>query len=78
MAWYLRKAFRVGPVRLNLSRNGLGWSAGVRGARVGINARGHPYGHAGRAGLYWRGPLRWGVWLIALGTVLLMALLTAS
>ena len=32
MGLYIRKAFRAGPVRFNLSRSGLGISGGVRGA----------------------------------------------
>lgn len=53
MGWYLRKAFRVGPVRLNLSRSGLGVSAGVRGARIGVGPSGS-YLHLGRGGVYYR------------------------
>ena len=53
MGFYLRKAFRIGPLRLNLSRSGIGLSAGVRGARVGVGPRGS-YVHAGRDGLYYR------------------------
>ncbi len=53
MAFYIRKAFKTGPVRLNLSKGGLGLSAGVTGARVGINRRG-TYVHGGRHGLYYR------------------------
>lgn len=53
MAFYIRKAFRTGPVRLNLSKGGLGLSAGVTGARAGINSRGL-YVHGGRHGLYYR------------------------
>ena len=59
MAWYLRKALRLGPLRINLSRAGLGLSAGVTGARFGLDATGHPYVHAGRHGLYYR--RRWPV-----------------
>jgi hypothetical protein len=54
MGWYLRKALRVGPLRINLSRAGVGLSAGVTGARFGLDATGHPYIHAGRGGLYYR------------------------
>ncbi len=54
MGFYIRKAFRLGPVRLNLSKSGLGVSAGVRGARLGITSQGRAYGHAGRGGLYVR------------------------
>lgn len=53
MGLYLRKSFRAGPIRFNLSKSGLGISAGVKGARLGIGPRG-PYIHAGRYGLYYR------------------------
>jgi hypothetical protein len=53
MGLYLRKAFRAGPIRLNLSKSGLGISGGITGARVGIGPRG-TYVHAGRKGLYYR------------------------
>jgi Protein of unknown function (DUF4236) len=53
MGFYLRKSFRAGPVRLNLSKSGLGVSAGVKGLRIGSGPRGN-YIHAGRGGLYYR------------------------
>jgi Protein of unknown function (DUF4236) len=54
MAWYLRKAFRLGPLlRLNVSKSGLGASFGIKGLRVGTGPRG-AYLHAGRGGLYYR------------------------
>ena len=59
MGFYLRKALRFGPLRVNLSQHGLGLSAGVTGARFGLDASGHPYVHAGRGGLYYR--KRWPV-----------------
>ena len=51
MSWFIRKAFRVGPVRLNLSKSRLGVSAAVTGARIGVDARSRPYAYAGRHGL---------------------------
>lgn len=59
MAFYLRKGFNLGPLRLNLSKSGLGLSAGVKGARIGVGPRG-AYVHAGRGGLYFRQQLRAG------------------
>ncbi|MEX1212374.1 MAG: DUF4236 domain-containing protein [Balneolaceae bacterium] len=53
MAFYIRKAFKTGPIRLNLSRGGLGLSGGMTGGRVGVNSRGL-YVHGGRHGLYYR------------------------
>ena len=53
MGFYLRKGFSFGPLRLNLSRSGLGASFGVKGARIGVGPRGS-YVHMGRGGLYYR------------------------
>jgi hypothetical protein len=53
MGLYLRKGFNFGPLRLNLSRSGLGASFGVKGARIGVGPRGS-YIHMGRGGLYYR------------------------
>lgn len=53
MGFYLRKSFRAGPFRFNLSKSGIGVSTGVKGARVGVGPRGS-YVHAGRHGLYYR------------------------
>lgn len=53
MPWYLRKALTHGPIRLNLSKSGLGASIGVTGLRVGIGPKG-TYVHGGRRGLYYR------------------------
>lgn len=54
MGFYLRKGFNFGPIRVNLSKSGLGVSAGVKGARIGINSQGRAYVHGGRHGLYYR------------------------
>ncbi|MBW3469485.1 DUF4236 domain-containing protein [Arthrospiribacter ruber] len=54
MAFYLRKGFNFGPLRVNLSKSGLGFSAGVKGARIGINSQGRSYVHGGRHGMYYR------------------------
>ncbi len=53
MGFYIRKAIRVGPFRFNLSKSGVGVSAGVRGLRLGTGPRGN-YVHMGRGGLYYR------------------------
>jgi hypothetical protein len=53
MGFYIRKGFNFGPIRLNLSRSGLGASIGVKGARVGIGPHGS-YVHLGRGGFYYR------------------------
>lgn len=54
MGFYLRKSFRLGPIRLNLSKSGLGASIGVTGFRVGLTPQGESYVHLGRGGIYVR------------------------
>ena len=59
MGFYLRKSVNLGGgVRLNLSKSGLGLSAGVKGLRFGMNGRG-TYVHMGRGGLYYRQQFSW-------------------
>jgi hypothetical protein len=53
MGWYLRKSFGFGPLRVNLSKSGIGYSLGVRGARIGANSRG-TYIRMGRGGVYYQ------------------------
>jgi Protein of unknown function (DUF4236) len=53
MGFYLRKAIKVGPFRFNLSKSGVGVSAGIKGLRLGTGPRGN-YVHMGRGGLYYR------------------------
>ena len=43
MGWNWRKSFNFGPVKINLSKKGVGYSLGVRGFRVGQNAKGQSY-----------------------------------
>jgi hypothetical protein len=43
MGWNLRKAFNFGPLRISLSRKGVGYSVGVRGFRVGRDGKGQNY-----------------------------------
>lgn len=56
MGWYLRKSFAFGPLKLNLSKSGLGASVGVKGLRVSTGAKGKQI-NAGREGLYYRASL---------------------
>jgi hypothetical protein len=51
--FYLRKSLKVGPLRFNLSKSGIGVSGGVRGFRLGTGPRGN-YVHMGLHGLYYR------------------------
>jgi hypothetical protein len=89
MPFFIRKSIRLGPfLRLNLSKSGLGLSAGVKGARVGVTPQGRVNLFAGRFGLYYRERLgqvgeargRGGVLaflLAVLAVVALVAVLTA-
>jgi hypothetical protein len=54
VAFFVRKSFRAGPARLNLSKSGLGASVGVKGARLGVSSRGRAYVSGGHGGLYYR------------------------
>lgn len=55
MAWRFRKVFSSGPLRLILSRRGVGWSWGVPGFRYGVSSDGRRYVSVGFPGfgLYW-------------------------
>ena len=53
MGFYFRKSKSLGPVRLNMSKSGLGISTGVKGARVSFGPRG-TYVNLGRNGIYYR------------------------
>lgn len=57
MPLYIRKSFNFGPLRINLSKSGLGASAGVTGFRLGTGPKGH-HVHGGRGGLYFRKKIR--------------------
>jgi hypothetical protein len=55
MTFFLRKALKFGPLRLNLSKSGVGASVGVTGARIGVRSSDRqPYVYGGRYGLYYR------------------------
>ncbi len=56
MPFYFKKSLCFGPVRFNLSKSGIGVSAGIKGFRVGSSPRGN-YVHMGRGGLYYRASL---------------------
>jgi hypothetical protein len=43
MAWRFRRSLNFGPLKLNLSRSGVGYSIGGRGFRVGKDAKGRSY-----------------------------------
>src|ERR1051326_237327 len=54
MGLFFRKSKKLGLFRLNFSKSGVGVSVGVKGARIGGNAKGQTYVHAGRKGVYYR------------------------
>ena len=43
MTWRLRRSVGFGPVRVNLSGRGIGYSIGVPGLRVGVRSTGRRY-----------------------------------
>ena len=43
MGWRVRRSSYFGPLRVNLSKSGIGYSVGTRGFRVGQDARGGRY-----------------------------------
>jgi hypothetical protein len=53
MGFYFRKSVRIGPVRFNFSKSGVGASIGVKGFRYGVHPTGGTYIHAGRHGFYY-------------------------
>ncbi|MFA5566204.1 MAG: DUF4236 domain-containing protein [Acidimicrobiia bacterium] len=53
MGFYFRKSKKLGPLRINLSKSGVGVSTGVKGFRVSTGPRGTQV-HAGRDGVYYR------------------------
>jgi hypothetical protein len=56
VGFYVRKSVKAGPFRFNLSKSGIGISAGVPGFRIGTGPRGN-YIHMGRNGIYYRASL---------------------
>jgi hypothetical protein len=53
MGFYFRKSLKLGPMRFNLSKSGIGVSTGIRGFRIGSGPRGN-YVHIGAGGFYYR------------------------
>jgi hypothetical protein len=54
MGVYVRRSKSFGLLRLNASKSGLGFSVGVKGARVGMTPHGQKYVRGGRDGVYFR------------------------
>ena len=53
MGFYFRKSFGIGPFRINFSKSGISYSAGIKGARVNFSNRG-TYVNFGSHGIYYR------------------------
>jgi hypothetical protein len=53
MAIYLKKTFKFGPFNINLSKSGVGFSAGVKGARISKCPRG-TFVNIGKNGIHYR------------------------
>ncbi|WP_080727545.1 DUF4236 domain-containing protein [Ralstonia solanacearum] len=49
MGFYVRQSIKVGPLRFNFSKSGVGVSTGVKGLRIGTGPRGN-YIHMGLGG----------------------------
>ena len=43
MGFYYRKSIGLGPFRVNLSKQGVGYSVGVPGFRTGVSSTGRKY-----------------------------------
>lgn len=55
MGLFLRKSIKVGKFgRINFSKSGVGFSVGVKGARIGKSSTGKTYVAGGRKGIYFR------------------------
>lgn len=51
MGFFLRKSFRLGPLRINVSTTGVGFSFQLFGFTLGINSRRRPYVRFGSFGI---------------------------
>lgn len=82
MGWSFRKSIRIGPVRVNLSRRGVGGSIGVKGLRTGIDARGRKYTRTTIPGTGWsqtrKGKSQAGCAIVIAGVLSMVVLIVAS
>ena len=53
MGWSFRKSVNLGPLRVNLSKTGVGSSWGIPGFRVGVAADGRKYLRIGLLPITW-------------------------
>lgn len=56
MGWFFRKSYKAGPIRINISKSGIGYSIGTKGLRIGEGPRGG-YVRMGCGNLYYYGKL---------------------
>jgi hypothetical protein len=80
MGWSFRKSINFGPLRINLSKSGVGYSVGGKDLRVGVNAKGKRYEEATipGTGLHYRSSKKEGPQASGcLGVFLLVLLITA-
>src|SRR5437016_7388965 len=54
MGYFFRRSAKIGPLRLNFSKSGIGASVGVKGARLTMTPRGTTYITVGSHGFYYR------------------------
>lgn len=53
MGWYFRRSVKMGPLRFNFSKSGIGASIGVKGARLSVGPKG-TFVSLGMGGIYYR------------------------
>lgn len=54
MGFSFRKSVKIGPIRLNASKSGIGISGGVKGARISVSPKGKISTSIGANGVYYR------------------------
>ena len=79
MGWNFRRSVNLGPLRVNLSKKGVGYSVGAKGFRAGRDAQGRDYTQTSipGTGIYNRsysrassGRRAWAIVLVAVGGLL--------
>ncbi len=74
MGWSFRKSINIGPLRVNLSKSGIGASIGAGGVRRGVTAKGKAYTSINLPGsglTYRTSAKRGGLSIIVLGAIIL-------
>jgi len=75
MGWYFRKRLSFGPLRLNLSKSGIGFTVGRRGIRTGLTSRGQRYNWFSipGKGIYYRSGGRGCLFMLVLPVLFVLA-----